>query len=175
MNTEYNFKNRNDSIQEDRLRYKRTLEDEIDWKIIDQLHNATLNFSTKSLEIKKMFLVFIGILIPAILKLSNDTMNWSIVIIMYLSILSFWLIDSYTYYYQEKLRGLMDNRFINISKRNERELIIKENIKSGFTIEPNRVKKVSKVKSIFNASHLIYFIMLILNIIFHLLYWKGFF
>jgi hypothetical protein len=26
--------------------YKKTLEDEIDWKIIDQLHTATLNFLT---------------------------------------------------------------------------------------------------------------------------------
>ena len=31
----------------------KNIENEIDWKIIDQLHNATSNFSKNSLEIKK--------------------------------------------------------------------------------------------------------------------------
>lgn len=54
--------------------YVKSLEDEIDWKIIDQLHNATITFSTKSIEIKKCFFSFIGILIPILIKF-NDTLN----------------------------------------------------------------------------------------------------
>ena len=33
------------------------IEDKIDWKKIDQLHNATINFSKNSLEIKKLLFV----------------------------------------------------------------------------------------------------------------------
>lgn len=36
--------------------YRKTLDDEINWKLIDQLHSATLNFSSTSLELKKFFL-----------------------------------------------------------------------------------------------------------------------
>lgn len=34
----------------------KNIENEIDWKIIDQLHNATNNFSKNCLEIKKTFI-----------------------------------------------------------------------------------------------------------------------
>ena len=153
--------------------YKKSLEDEIDWKIIDQLHNATLNFSSKSLEIKKMFLVFVGILVPALIKLSGEILDWSIFVALYLSIFSFWILDSYTYFYQEKLRGMMNERFKSISIRNQEEKIIQENKEKGFTIQEERVEKISKVKSLFNASHLIYLIMSILNSICCYLFWKG--
>lgn len=153
--------------------YKKSLEDEIDWKIIDQLHNATLNFSSKSLEIKKMFLAFVGILVPILIKLSRDKLDWSIFVALYITIFSFWILDSYTYFYQERLRGMMDERFKRISSRNQEEKIIQDNKEKGFTIEEKRTKKISKAKSLFNASHLIYLIMLIINLLCCYLFWKG--
>jgi hypothetical protein len=153
--------------------YKKSLEDEIDWKIIDQLHNATLNFSSKSLDIKKMLLAFVGILVPILIKLSRDKLDWSIFVALYITIFSFWILDSYTYFYQEKLRGMMNERFKRISLRNQEEKIIQENKEKGFTIEEKRIKKISKAKSLFNASHLIYLIMLIINLLCCYLFWKG--
>jgi hypothetical protein len=41
--------------------YKKTVDDEIDWKVIDQLYSATLNFSNTSLDLKKLYSVLIGI------------------------------------------------------------------------------------------------------------------
>ncbi len=35
----------------------KNIENEIDWKIIDQLHNATNNFSKNCLEIKNFYLL----------------------------------------------------------------------------------------------------------------------
>lgn len=35
------------------------IEDKIDWKKIDQLHNATINFSKNSLEIKSYCLLLL--------------------------------------------------------------------------------------------------------------------
>lgn len=150
--------------------YKKTLADEIDWKIIDQLHNVTLNFSSKSLEIKRIFVIFIGILVPVALQLSKNTLSWALFSSLYVVIISFWLVDSYTYYYQEKLRGLMNKKFESISLRNG------TSDTKDFVIDPKRVKKKglkSLVKSMFNFSHLLYYIMIILNLITSLMYWKG--
>lgn len=150
--------------------YKKTLADEIDWKIIDQLHNVTLNFSSKSLEIKRIFVIFIGILVPVALQLSKNTLSWALFSSLYVVIISFWLVDSYTYYYQEKLRGLMNKKFESNSLRNG------TSDTKHFVIDPKRVKKKglkSLVKSMFNFSHLLYYIMIILNLITSLMYWKG--
>lgn len=49
--------------------YKKSFEDEVDWVIIDQLHSATSRLSTASIELKNMFIILIGISIPAIIKL----------------------------------------------------------------------------------------------------------
>lgn len=139
--------------------YVKSLEDEIDWKIIDQLHNATITFSTKSIEIKKCFFSFIGILIPILIKF-NDTLNLKLCNIVYIAILSFWIIDSYTYHYQQKLRRNMDKRFENISKRNQCQI-------SNFTTTSTACKSCI-MKSIFNESHSIYMLAITINTLIYL-------
>ena len=98
--------------------YKKSLEDEIDWKIIDQLHAATLNFSTTSLELKKLFFVLVGIAVPTLIKLAGDELDLSLFVTIYLISSTFWLLDSFTYFYQEKLREKMDKHFMQIRIRN---------------------------------------------------------
>ncbi|MGD1890561.1 MAG: hypothetical protein ACFB15_08185 [Cyclobacteriaceae bacterium] len=58
--------------------YKQNLDDEIDWKIIEQLHSATSRFSSASIELKKMYLILMGILIPSIIKLSGNSLDFSL-------------------------------------------------------------------------------------------------
>lgn len=147
--------------QEANKEYKRSIEDEIDWKIIGQLHNATNNFSSKSLEIKRMFVLFIGVLIPVAIKLSNDALHWTLFASLYVAIICFWLVDSYTYFFQEKLRGLMDKRFVSISFRNgvansEDYVIKRERVENRGLIK-------SLAKSMFNFSHLLYYKLFFLN------------
>ena len=55
--------------------YKKSFEDEVDWIIIDRLHSATSRFSTASIERKKMFIILIGISIPAIIKLTDSKLD----------------------------------------------------------------------------------------------------
>lgn len=145
--------------------YKKSLEDEIDWKLIDQLHAATLNFSNASLELKKLFFVLVGIAIPSLIKLSKDRLDFSLFITLYVLSIAFWLLDGFTYYYQETLREKIDKHFNQIKARNNESIIITNNIIQDYTIEVKRTKKGRLFRSIFNPSVWFYLVLLILNTI----------
>jgi hypothetical protein len=134
------------------MEYKKSLEDEIDWKIIDQLHTATVNFSSSSLELKKMLFVLIGIAVPSLIKLSGDHLDNSLFVTLYILTFTFWTLDSFTYFYQEKLREKMDKHFGNIKTRNSSELVTE----SDFTLENSRNSKNRFWRSIYNPSTRMY-------------------
>lgn len=148
------------------MEYNRTLEDEIDWKVIDQLHSATANFSTTSLELKKIFLILVGIAVPSLIKLTGDKLDISLFVTLYILTLTFWFLDSFTYYYQEKLRAKMNNHFNQIKQRHQ---VDSDNV--GITIEATRTQKYRRLRSVFNTSVSLYWILILLNtfafILFH--------
>ncbi|HMK17679.1 MAG TPA: hypothetical protein VK492_05770 [Chitinophagaceae bacterium] len=143
--------------------YKKSLEDEIDWKIIDQLHTATINFSTASLELKKLFFVLVGIAVPALIKLSGDSLDLSMFITLYILTFTFWFLDSFTYFYQEKLREKMDTHFFEIKKRNSEPVIISDKKTEEYTLEDSRSSKDRLWRSASNNSVRFYFILSIIN------------
>ena len=154
--------------------YKKSLEDEIDWKIIDQLHTATINFSTTSLEIKKLFFVLTGIAVPSLIKLAHDKLDLSMFITLYILTCTFWFLDSFTYFYQEKLREKMDSHFSLIKNRNKKEVIITSGFNEGFTIEATRTKENRIWRSfILNPSVRLYWILFVANSIVFLLFLKN--
>jgi hypothetical protein len=148
---------------DNRIEYKKTLDDEIDWKVIDQLHTATLNFSTTSLELKKIFFVLIGIAVPSLIKLSGDKLDISLFVTLYILSFTFWFLDSFTYFYQEKLREKMDKLFNQIKSRHTNNIIVPDSSKQDFTIEKERTKKNRFLRSIFNSSVRLYWILIALN------------
>lgn len=155
--------------------YKKSLEDEIDWKVIDQLHAATINFSSTSLELKKLFFVLLGISVPTLVKLAKDKLDLSLFITIYILALSFWSLDSFTYFYQEKLRDKMDDIFSRIKSRNQEKVIISsfptESLEE-YTIEADRTSNKRVSRSIWNPSVKFYLVMIILNsIAFFLFLW----
>lgn len=143
--------------------YIKTVEDELDWKVIDQLHSATLNFSSTSLELKKLYFVLIGITVPTLIKLANDRLDLSLFITLYILTLTFWSLDSYTFFYQEKLREKMDKHLNNIRKRNNNSKIILTDSNVEFTIETSRKNNNRIWRSLFNFSVRLYLIFFILD------------
>lgn len=153
--------------------YKPNLDDEIDWKIIDQLHSATSRFSSASIELKKMYFILMGILIPSIIKLSGDSLDFSLFITTYLLTLTFWYLDAFTYFHQENLRAKMDEKFEDIKNRNLKPEKITSNkpnseIEEGneteeFTLDNDRNKDSRWKRSFTNSSVRMYpaFIILI--------------
>lgn len=147
--------------------YKKSFEDEIDWKIIDQLHNATNNFSSSSLEFKKIYFVLLGILTPIIFKLGDNKFDIALLITPFCLSIFFWILDIITYYIQETLRENMDKHFEKLKERNSNT---SEN-NDEYTLPNNRTKKNRLYRSIFNNSAFFYPIILLLNIILFILYY----
>ncbi len=149
--------------------YKKSLEDEIDWKIIDQLHTATVNFSTTSLDLKKLLFVLIGLAVPTIIKLAGNKLDISLFVTIYLLGFTFWFLDSFTYYYQEKLREKMDKHFNNIKARNTKEIIVGAK-NEDFTLENTRTDSDRLKRSANNPSVRLYMFVVGLNTIALVLY-----
>jgi hypothetical protein len=145
------------------MEYKKSLDDEIDWKIIDQLHSATVNFSNASLELKKLFIVMVGIAIPTLIKLSGDKLDLSLFITIYVLTSTFWFLDSFTYFYQEKLREKMDGLFKDIKQRNQESTMISEEELGDFTLENTRTSNHRIWRSATNPSIRLYFVFMVLN------------
>ena len=153
--------------------YKKSVEDEIDWKIIDQLHSATSNFSTTSLELKKLLFVLVGIAVPSLIKLAGDKLDISLFVTIYMLSLTFWFLDSFTYFYQEKLREKMDKHFGLIKARNTDAIILPGKKADDFTLENNRTSSDRIKRSLTNPSVRLYMFAVGLNTIALILYLVG--
>ncbi|WCC45219.1 hypothetical protein PJW08_03295 [Tenacibaculum finnmarkense] len=158
----------------EKTEYKKSFEDEVDWVIIDQLHSATSRFSNASIELKKMFIILIGISIPAIIKLTNSELDSSLFITIYVLTFTFWYLDGFTFFHQENLRDKMDERFEKLKLRNTISGTEDGNLEiDQYTLPDNRKKSDRWCRAFTNSSVRIYQISLILNTIAFLLFKNG--
>jgi hypothetical protein len=134
---------------------------------------ATLNFSNTSLELKKLLFVLVGIVVPSLIKLAGDKLDTSLFVTIYLVALTFWFLDSFTYFYQEKLREKMDKHFSNIKLRNTGCIILNDEKTDDFTLEKNRTSKDRIKRSAINPSVRLYMCVIGLNTLAYILYLTG--
>lgn len=128
---------------------------EVDLKMkeLDQLHNATLQFSKNSLEIKKIYIGLITGATTLFIKINENKLDTSLfLIILFISIL-FWFLDAQNYYYQEKLR----HRMKEIKKDLEGNVFT---YGMGIPLSEQRTLNSLKYRSLFNWSNLLYIIIL---------------
>lgn len=159
------------TITENDMKYEKSLEDEIDWKVIDQLHAATNFFASTSTELKKIFFTLIVIAIPTLIKLSGDKIDRALFISIYILTFLFWILDSYTYFYQDKLREKMNLLFNDIKNRNKTENM-QGNNEEEVTIEINRTSKNRLKRSLFNYSMSLYLLVFIVNLLALILFYN---
>lgn len=143
---------------------------QINWKQIDQLHDAVTLFSKTSFEIKKLLVVIIGILLPFINKIEKE-MPFNLYIVIFI-ISIFWLLDSITYYYQEKLRWIIDKKTTKILSLSSIDNLNREYNKNDFISLSKYRQKYRLVRSVFNPSSLIFYLGLILFLL--LIYYTYF-
>lgn len=154
--------------------YKKSFEDEVDWVIIDQLHSATSRFSTASIELKKMFIILIGISIPAIIKLTDSKLDLSLFVTIYVLTITFWYLDGFTYFYQETLRAKMDERFTKLKIKNTTSNTENDNSEiDQYTLPDDRKESNRWVRAFKNSSVRLYQIFFILNTIVFVLFKTG--
>lgn len=153
------------SVAEERkTETSRDIDSEIDWKIIDQLHNAVLNFSKNSMNAKSIMFTLIGVIVAALLK-NERSFGCNERLLLIIVVILFWLYDSFTYYYQEKLRSQIDVRFHSLKKRHA-----SKELNDEFTLPDNRSSCGRVWRSLFwNYSILFYLIILVV-----IFYWPIF-
>ncbi|PKQ63230.1 hypothetical protein BZG02_10815 [Labilibaculum filiforme] len=140
--------------------------DEIDFKVVDQLHAATLNFSNTSIELKKMYVIIIGIAVPALLILNKQNLDTSIFVVLYLLSVIFWLVDSFTYHHQVKLRLIGNKKLNEIYNRNNYNF--NKTKPKNFIIDPFRKNEI--INALCNSSHILYYLCFLVNSIGFILY-----
>ncbi len=153
--------------------YTKTLADELDWKLLDQLHSAVSQISGFCFEIKKFCVTTTFIVLTLLVKFTSNELDNSLFVAGALIPLCFWFLDSIGYYYQVKLRGTMEVIRTNIKERADIN-IITNNIEK--VISKERIEKpwYLKVKdSFFNNSMWLYVFMIITDATVWVLYESG--
>ncbi|HCB1600675.1 TPA: hypothetical protein MYP48_003776 [Citrobacter freundii] len=159
--------------------YQKSLSDEIDFKIVDQLHSAASQISGFCYEIKKLCVATLFIALTFIVKFTNNRLDSSIFISSYCMIFSFWFLDAVSYYYQVKLRGKILTTINSIKERNKeiKEIKeIKETDDGDMIIERSRVEnKLSKkiFQAGINHSMWLYLLLTVFSVIANILYICG--
>lgn len=117
-------------------------------KEIDQLDSAILQFSKNTLATKKICASLLVGVVTIILKLTDNTLDFSIYMGCILTITMFWIIDSNSYYFQRKLRIRM-TEIVN-------ELRACELVIEGYGMPLKKTEKASWARAFFNSSQLFY-------------------
>jgi len=116
--------------------YAKTLDDELDWKLMDQLHGAVSQFSSFCFEIKKFCVTTVFVLLSLIVSLTKSV-DLSMFVAGFVVPISFWVLDTTAYYYQVKIRGRMEDIRKSIINRSEVKIDIGDTTK---IIEISRTK-----------------------------------
>ena len=130
------------------LENKQAVADEIDWKIVDQLHDATSRISNDCFEYKKLCIAVVAAVVALMVKFGSTENFTNAMILCAICCTGFWISDSTAYFYQRKLRNQMKKRISNISERHS-IVFKKNNISFGWW------------NSFFNPSMALYHILLI--------------
>ncbi len=131
------------------MEYKKNCEDEIDWNSVNQLHDATLQLSKSCFEFKKICIGLIGASLAVLVKLTNNKIDFLYFLIPILICVGFWLADSSAYYYQRKIRALMNDKLTSIAIRNQ-------------VVKRNEILTVSWIQAFFNPSMVLYYFFIII-------------
>ncbi|WAJ24038.1 hypothetical protein [Lacrimispora xylanolytica] len=143
----------------DEKKGEKDIKDEIKLDNIKQIHSAVLQFSSNTMEIKKLFIsvliAYFTIMAGMITKISIST-NLAIKILATIVVL-FWILDAQSYYYQKKLRRLITKLQNELIEKAD----VTENTGSSMkTLQRLKVFAGHILKSMFNMSMFIYYLII---------------
>lgn len=121
----------------------------------EQLHNATLNFSKTCFELKKLCVTIIMGIITISISLNEDIPELVLMCIIATITILFYILDVFTYYYQDSLRSKMF--FL--------EKTFKDTNNLPQEAGNNKHEKRRKLRSLFNWSMLIYLLIIAFDVI----------
>ena len=88
--------------------YVKSLDDELDWKLLEQLHKVVLQLSDTCFKIKQICVTAQIAVATLLVKFTDNNLDDSIFVAGLLIAFLFWFLDGVTFYYQVKIRGTMN-------------------------------------------------------------------
>ena len=98
--------------------YKKSCNDELLWKDVDQLHVSVLQMSRSCFEYKKICVGFLAAILTFIVKFTEDSLDHSLFVVGILVCMGFWISDANAYYFQRKTRKVLDEKMIALAELN---------------------------------------------------------
>jgi hypothetical protein len=145
--------------------YKKTLEDELDWKLLDQLHSTVSQISSFCFEIKKFCVTTTFVVLTLLVKFTSDKLDNSLFVAGILIPLCFWFLDSIGYYYQVKIRGTMETIRKNILARNSDNIVASSGERIISEDRVNRPWYLKVNDSVVNHSMWLYLFMISMDLV----------
>lgn len=109
--------------QPDPKPYTKSLQDELDWKLLDQLYGVVAQISSFCFEIKKFCITTVFVVMTLMIKFTADKLDHSIFVAGLLIPICFWFLDATGYFYQVKLRGTMESIRLRLASRDAKPLV----------------------------------------------------
>jgi hypothetical protein len=145
--------------------YTKTLQDELDWKLVDQLYGVVAQISGFCFEIKKFCITTEFVVLTFLVKFTNDKLDHTVFVAGLVMALCFWFLDATAYYYQVKLRGSMDAIRQRIKEHDELSLLRTDGAR---VISPDRTSAPAW-KRVWNAainhSMWIYALLIVIDVV----------
>ena len=144
-------------------KYERTFEDELDWNLVDQLHSVVLQIGTFCFRTKQVCVTVEIAVIGILARFMGETLDRSIFVAGLLIPLVFWTLDSIAYFYQVKLRGMIDSIRSRMTKRHSDQIVLAESVR---VIDEKRLAGTPGTRlrhAFFNHSMWFYLILVVVD------------
>lgn len=153
--------------------YKRTVEDELDWSLLNQLHAVVLQMGTFCFRTKQVCLTVLVGVVGLIATFTDDKLDPSIFVAGVVIPVGFWFLDSVAYYYQVKLRGVMDGIRDRIHGRHADGLLRGPNAEVIADARTSRPAALRLRDAFFNHSMWLYLFLVVADVVLWLAFSSG--
>lgn len=153
--------------------YTKTLQDELDWKLLDQLHGVVMQISNFCFETKKLCVAIEFVVLALMAKFTKESLDHSIFVAAIVIPVSFWFLDATAYFYQVKLRGTMETIRLRLASLESNPLVTPQGTQ---IIQPDRSSSplYKRVKdAMFNHSMWLYAVLVAADLVVWKLYSSG--
>jgi hypothetical protein len=159
--------------QTDPKPYTKSLQDELDWKLLDQLYGVVAQISSFCFEIKKFCVTTLFVVMTLMVKFTSDKLDHSIFLAGLLVPICFWFLDATGYFYQVKLRGTMESIRQRLASRDQKPLVAAN---GAVVIAPSRASASVRDRLVdagFNHSMWLYGLLVFIDVVVWLLFIGG--
>lgn len=148
--------------------YTKSFEDELDWNIIEQLHRVVLQTGNFCFRTKQIAITIDIAIIGIFLRFTENQLDYAIFLTGLLIPICFWFLDSVGYFYQVKIRGVMDEIRERLKERNAVRIV------TDRIIEKERVESPFKILyAFFNHSMWVYYFLIVADLALWAMFHKG--